>query len=298
LEILDLAGPMQAFGEANRSRPRYRMRSVATRETITTAQGLKLAGLEPLPETGPGTLIVVPGVAYPATMKIPAPVIRWLRQSYASGATIASVCTGSFVIGAAGLLDGRKCTTHWSRIDDLARRFPRATVLADRLYVSDGRIVSSAGIVSGIDMTLALIEQNDGPLVAAEVAREMVVYIRRDGGQTQTSIYLDYRTHLHPGIHRVQDHIVRNPGKDLSLDELSDLGAVSRRHLTRLFRRLTGISIKEYATRVRLELAGALLNDPSLTVDSVARRCGFSSARHLRRIWQRAHGTTPGRIRA
>lgn len=288
---------MQAFGEANRTKTRYRMRSVSTRESITTAQGLKLSGLEPLPDVEERTLVVVPGVAYPTTLKVPTPVRRWLQRAYSAGATIASVCTGSFVIGAAGLLDGRRCTTHWSRVDDLSRRFPRATVLADRLFVFDGRVVSSAGIVSGIDMALALIEQNDGPLVAAEVAREMVVYIRRDGRQTQTSIYLDYRTHMNPGIHRVQDQIVRNPGDDLSLDELADLAAVSRRHLTRQFRQLTGISIKEYATRVRLELAGALLNDPTMTVDSVAQRCGFSSARHLRRLWQREYGKTPGEAR-
>jgi transcriptional regulator GlxA family with amidase domain len=227
LEILDLAGPMQAFAEANRPRVRYRMQSVSTRETVTSAQGLKLTGLEPLPDVDEQTLVVVPGVAYPTTLRMPMPVRRWLTRAYEAGATVASVCTGSFVVGAAGLLDGRRCTTHWSRVDDLAKRFPRATVLADRLFVVDGRIVSSAGIVSGIDMALALIEQNDGPLVAAEVAREMVVYIRRDGAQTQTSIYLDYRTHLHPGIHRVQDQIVRNPGDDLSLDDLADLAAVS-----------------------------------------------------------------------
>jgi transcriptional regulator GlxA family with amidase domain len=252
-----------------------------------------LADLEPLPETDERSLIVVPGMPYRATQKRNAPALRWLKRAYERGATIASVCTGAFIVGDAGLLDGRRCTTHWSRVDELARRFPGARVVADRLFVVEGRIVTSAGIASGIDMALALIEAKDGPLVAAEVAREMVVYIRRDGGQDQTSIYLDYRTHLHPGIHRAQDWIVRNPARDISLDALAGIAAVSRRHLTRLFRQLTGISIKEYSTRVRLELARALLNDPALTVDSIAQRCGFTSARHLRRLWIDAFGITP-----
>ena len=293
VEILDLAGPLQAFGEANRSKRRYRIRTVSTQRSVTSEQGLMISNLDSLPECDERTLIVVPGMPYRATQRRNTTAVRWLKQSYARGATIASVCTGAFIVGDAGLLDGRECTTHWSRIGELARRFPRARVVADRLFVGDDRVMTSAGIASGIDMALAIIERKDGPLVAAEVAREMVVYLRRDGDQSQTSIYLDYRTHLHPGIHRVQDWIVRNPASDISLDSLADVAAVSRRHLTRLFRRLTGISIKEYSTRVRLELARTLINDPALTVDAVAQRSGLGSARHLRRVWRDAFGTTP-----
>src|SRR5205085_2241559 len=111
---------------------------------------------------------------------------------------IAAICTGAFVLGEAGLLNGRRCTTHWSRLDELHQRFTSATVLINRLFVTDGNVTTSAGIASGIDMTLALIERAYGPLVAAEVARDMVVYIRRDGSESQQSVYLDYRTHLHP----------------------------------------------------------------------------------------------------
>jgi len=281
---------MQAFAEA-----KYRIRSVSPRSSVTTSQGLVLSALEPLPEIG-DELIVVPGMPYRATERIDPKVIRWLRRAYDAGAAIASVCTGAFPLGDAGLLDGRCCTTHWSRFGELARRFPRTRVLTDRLFVIDGPIVTSAGIASGIDMALALIEQRRGPIVAAEVAREMVVYIRRDGAQEQSSVYLDYRTHLHPGIHRVQDEIVRDPSRKLSIDELADAAAMSRRNLTRLFRKTTGISIKDYVTQVRLERARALLHDPALSVEAVAQRCGFGSARHLRRLWETAHGTS--RLRA
>jgi transcriptional regulator GlxA family with amidase domain len=284
VEILDLAGPLQAFSEANGGSKRYRIRLCATREQIASHQGLTLAGLEPLPEdVAEDALVVVPGMPYAATQRIERSVTRWLANAARAGAHIASVCTGAFALGEAGLLDGKKCTTHWSRTNELARRYPRARVFEDRLYVTDGRITTSAGIASGIDMALAFIEQADGPLVAAEVAREMVVYLRRDGAQEQQSVYLDYRTHLHPGVHRVQDWIVRNPATRTTLDELANVAGMSPRSLTRMFRGATGISVHDFTTRVRVELARTLLHDPGLTMEAVAQRCGLS-ARQLRRF--------------
>ena len=283
VEILDLAGPLQALGEANRSYARYRIRLCSTRDRVRSDQGLVLADLEPLPDVDGNTLIVVPGMPYAATQKIDRRAVRWLKDAARSGAHLASVCTGAFVLGEAGLLDDKRCTTHWSRTNELAQRFPNARVLTDRLFVTDGEVTTSAGIASGIDMALALIEQADGPLVAAEVAREMVVYLRRDGAQEQQSVYLDFRTHLHPGVHRVQDWIVRNPDRRPTLDELAELAGMSSRNLTRTFRRATGISVHEFSTRVRLELARSLAHEPSLTMESVARRSGLS-ARELRRL--------------
>jgi transcriptional regulator GlxA family with amidase domain len=192
-----------------------------------------------------------------------------------------------------GLLDGRQCTTHWTRLDDLQRRFPRARVLTNRLFVEDGQVTTSAGIASGIDMALALVERRHGPLVAAAAAREMVVYVRRDGSHRQQSVYLEYRTHLHAGIHRVQDWLIAHPDERATIEDLARLAALSPRHLTRVFRQATGVSIQEYRTRLRLERARALLRDPSLTVEAVAARCGFESARQLRRVWKAAFGTAP-----
>lgn len=277
--MLDLAGPLQAFSEAKR----YRTRLCATRDRIRSHQGVVFADLEPLPDVTAESLVVVPGMPYAATERIERRVTKWLAQAAESGAHITSVCTGAFALGEAGLLDGRRCTTHWSRTKELARRFRKARVLEDRLFVTDGNITTSAGIASGIDMALALIEQMDGPLVAAEVAREMVVYLRRDGSQEQESVYLDFRTHLHPGVHRVQDWIVRNPARRATLLDLADVAGMSSRSLTRTFRRATGISVHEFSTRVRVELAKALLHEPSLTMENVAARSGLS-ARELRRL--------------
>jgi transcriptional regulator GlxA family with amidase domain len=299
VEILDLAGPLQALSEANRGTERYRIRLCSPKKRVESHQGVILADLDPLPDVEdrqsclseaagriacPPPLIVVPGMPYKATERIDRAAVRWLAKAAKQGAHLASVCTGAFALGEAGLLDGRKCTTHWSRTAELARRYPRARVLEDRLYVTDGDVTTSAGIASGIDMALAFIEQADGPLVAAEVAREMVVYLRRDGVQEQQSVYLDFRTHLHPGVHRVQDWIVRNPARRATLDQLADVAGMSSRSLTRTFRAATGISVHDFTTRVRTELARTLLHDPGLTMEAVAQRCGFATARQLRRV--------------
>lgn len=293
VEILDLAGPLQAFHEANRGERRYRVRTCATKDRIRSDQGIVFADLEPLPDVGSGDLVVVPGMPYAATQRLDRAAIRWLKMAAAAGATLTSVCTGAFVLGEAGLLDGRRCTTHWSRIAELQQRFPRARVLDNRLFVSDGAVTTSAGIASGIDMALAFIEAAHGPLVAASVAREMVVYLRRDAEHDQQSVYLDYRTHLHPGVHRAQDWITTHPAEKTTLAELAGIAGMSARNLTRVFRSVTGISVKEFTTRVRLELARTLLHDPGLTIEAVANRCGFETARQLRRLWRAAYGTVP-----
>ncbi|HEU5040883.1 MAG TPA: helix-turn-helix domain-containing protein [Gemmatimonadales bacterium] len=294
VEILDLAGPLQAFHEANRAGARFRVHVCGISPTARSEQGVTLSDLEPLPEPLTNDLVVVPGVRLASMGVEAARAAGWIRRAHDGGARIASVCTGAFVLADAGLLAGRQCTTHWSRVDDLARRVPSAQVLRNRLFVRDGRVITSAGIASGIDMALWLIEEADGPLVAAAAAREMVVYLRRDGAHGQRSVYLEYRTHLHAGVHRVQDWLVAHPSEPATLAELGRVAAMSPRNLTRAFRRATGISVQAFRSRVRLELARGLLNDPALTVEGVARQCGFDSARQLRRLWREAYGTSPG----
>ena len=298
VEVLDLAGPVQAFHEAKLCGGAYEVHACAVEPRLRMDQGLWLSDLEPLPEVGADDLILVPGARL-AAMGPTAPVLlAWLREAHRRGARLGSICTGAFLLGEAGFLDGRQCTTHWSRVEELQRRFPRARVLTNRLFVEDGPVITSAGIASGIDMALAIIERDFGPLVAAAAAREMVVYIRRDGGQRQHSVYLDHRTHLHPGIHRVQDWLIAHPDERATLDDLAGLAGLSPRHLTRVFRQATGVSIQEYRTRLRLERARALLGDPGLTLEAVATRCGFESARQLRRIWKEAFGEPPSAARA
>ncbi len=295
-EILDLGGPVQAFHEAAMVGARYEMSYRAATPTVLTAQGLELSGLEPLPDVGPGDRVIVPG--YPVmTTRIPAKFVTWLRAAHQAGAQLCSVCTGSFALGEAGALDGRTCTTHWRRVSELQARFPRARVVGDRLFVADDGIVTSAGIAAGIDMALALIEQDAGPVVAGEVAREMVVYLRRDGTHHQDSVYLDYQTHLSPGIHQVQQHLVTNPASRETLGELARIAGMSERNLTRVFKRATGISIHDYREQLRLERARDLMRNPTMTLDAVASACGFADGRQLRRVWSARFGESPSAAR-
>lgn len=233
---------------------------------LPTAQGLWLGRLEPLPEPEPDDLVLVPGGPAATHVEVGRPVLSWLRRAAEAGARVTSVCTGAFVLGAASLLDGRACTTHWSRLVDLTRRFRRARVLSNRLFVTDGNITSSAGIASGIDMTLALVEEHHGPRAAALTAREMVVYVRRDGAHRQESVYLDYRGHLNQGVHRAQDYLTSHPEDAPSLAKLARLSAMSVRSLTRQFRLSTGVSVHAFTTRVRLERARDLMRSPELTL--------------------------------
>lgn len=294
VHLLDLAGAAQAFYEADALGSSYRLRHVGVRPEVASAQGLGIAGLESLPEVEADDVVIVPGTDSGRLDGLaPAVPVDWLRSAHDAGATVCSVCTGAFALGIAGLLDGRVCTTHWKIVTRLAREFPRARVLEDRLFVKDGAVYTSAGVASGIDLALSMIEDQDGPLVAGRVARELVVYLRRNGSRDQRSVFLEHRTHLHPGVHRVQDRLVAHPGENPSLEELAEVAGMSPRNLTRRFRELTGITLKEFSHRLKVEVARNLLSDPSLTVEAVAARCGFEDARQLRRLWRRHFDSSP-----
>ena len=296
-EILDLAGPVQVLHEATALGARYALSYHAATPTVKTAQGLELGGLEALPDVGPGERVIVPGFPV-ADFRVPPKLVTWLRRAQRAGAELCSVCTGAFALGEAGALDGRTCTTHWKRVAELQARFPRARVVGDRLFVEDDGIVTSAGIAAGIDMALALIEHDAGPVVAAEVAREMVVYLRRDGAHRQDSVYLDYQTHLSPAIHQIQQHLVANPATRATLDELAEIAGMSERNLTRVFKRATGISIHDFRERLRVERARDLMRNLTLTLDAVAAACGFANGRQLRRVWTARYGEPPSARRA
>lgn len=291
-EVMDVAGPLQAFHEAAAFGVPYEIVHAAATPTVRTAQGLDFGGLVPLPDVGPDDRVIVPGYTL-ADTRPPAALVAWVRRAAKAGAEVCSVCTGTFVLGEAGLLDGRRCTTHWKRVRELQRRFPRATVVGDRLFVEDGQVTSSAGIASGIDMALALLERDGGPVLASSVAREMVVYLRRDGSHAQESVYLDYQTHLSPGVHVVQQHLVAHPESSQRLVELARMAGMSERTLTRAFRLATGISVHAYRERLRLERARDLMRNPTMTMDAIASACGYADARQLRRLWTARRGMSP-----
>lgn len=298
VHLLDMAGPVQVFYEASGLGGRYEVRFCSRTPSIRSAQGLLLAGLEPLPAAGHGDIVLVPGIDSSTLGDLDHVPGRWLRDAAAAGAAIGSICSGAFALAHAGLLDGRPCTTHWKVAERLQLEYPAARVVRNRLFVRDGSLITSAGIASGIDMALSMVEEHHGPITAARVAREMVVWLRRSGESGQSSVFLDFRTHLHPGVHRVQDwlgsHVEENP----SLEDLSRVAGMSPRNLTRVFRQATGISIKDYATRIRLEVAAGLLRSPEYSLERVAAECGFKDPRQLRRLWSRRFGVNPSSWRS
>lgn len=242
-----------------------------------------------------GDLIVVPG--HDMRRASHALLRRWLRKAVNSGALVCAVCTGAFILGEAGLLDRRSCTTHWKRLDELQRRFPLARVERDRLFVTDGPVTTSAGVASGIDVALWFVEQHYGPLLAARVAREMVVYIRRDGHEKQASVYLDYRTHINSGVHVVQDYLTTHTKERVLIPELARIAGMSSRSLTRSFRIATGLSIADFRNKVRLEVAKSLFENLNMTVEAVAEQSGFNDPRQFRRVWRTAFGEPPSKLK-
>jgi transcriptional regulator GlxA family with amidase domain len=236
--------------------------------------------------------VIVPGFDV-QRVAVPRSLLVWLQRNRDSGADFCAICTGAFVLGQAGFLNGVRCTTHWKRLPELQRRYAKARVTKDRLFVTDGRITTSAGVASGIDVALWFVERHYGPIVAARTAREMVVHVRRDGSHQQDNVYLDYRAHLNSAVHRVQDFLIAHPAEKLRLPELARIAGTSTRALTRAFRAATGVSIAHYRQQIRLENARSLLQVPSATVERVAEQVGFDDPRQLRRLWNRQFGSTP-----
>lgn len=297
VHLLDLAGPAQVFFEANQFGGRYEIGFVGASPEAETAQGLCLSRLDPLPRVGAEDRVLVPGIdsaSLDEMLATPDAVpVEWLREAAAAGAVVGSICSGGYLLAHAGLLDGRRCTTHWKLSDLFQRSYPRAQVQKNRLFVRDGNILTSAGVASGIDMALWMVEEDLGPLAAARTARELVIFLRRDPTSPQRSVYLDFRTHLHPGIHRVQDWLVAHPEASPNLGELAQRAGMSERNLTRVFRQATGITLKTFMHRLKLEVASHLLRSPQMTLERVATECGFEDPRQLRRLWKRQHGVPP-----
>jgi transcriptional regulator GlxA family with amidase domain len=286
LHLLDLAGPAQAFRTAADLGRAYELRYVGEQEDVATAQGLTVRAETDWPTLTADDLIIVPGWRSPVTAgtgTLSAAVLGRLTGHHASGGTVVSICAGADALGRAGLLDGHRCTTHHDIQDELAARYPGATVIRDVLYVVDGRIATSAGIASGIDLALHLIALRDGPVIAARVARQMVVYARRNGDEQQASAMLRHRNHLSDLAHRAQDSIEARFADPLPLADLAGDCGVSQRTLTRRFVAATGMTPLRYQQVLRVERAERLIGHGA-TVEAAARTVGFADARMLRRL--------------
>ncbi|MFC4335474.1 GlxA family transcriptional regulator [Salininema proteolyticum] len=287
VHLLDLAGPAQVFSTAADLGLGYTIRYTAEEDTVTTPQGVALRAETEWPDLTVGDLALVPGWRSPADRPVRTALspraTAPLAEHHARGGTVGSVCSGAFALGQAGLLNGRSCTTHHELQERLQRRFPRARVVPDVLYTDDDRVVTSAGIASGIDLALYLLTQRHGPAWSARVARSMVVYARRNGDALQESALLRHRNHVSEVVHRVQDEIDRRFGETLPLKELADGAHVSERTLTRRFERATGLTPLRYQQSLRVERAEQLIAAGS-TVEAAAREVGFADARMLRNL--------------
>jgi transcriptional regulator GlxA family with amidase domain len=208
---------------------------------------------------------------------------QWLRRQHDLCATICSVCTGAVLLAHSGLLDGRAATTHWKFQKDFAKRFPRVQVLKNRLFVHSDGIYCSAGMSSGIDLALHLLQLRFGHLFASNIAREVLIYFRRGEEDPQLSIFVQYRNHINDRIHLVQDWLVENMSKKVNLEQLGKIANTSPRHLTRSFKTVTGITIGSYVTQLRYEHARNLLKEGA-KVEEVAEAVGFRSTNQLRSL--------------
>jgi transcriptional regulator GlxA family with amidase domain len=300
--LLDVAGPADAFRNANTKVPdSYRLRFVAALPSVRSAIGLELAGLEPLPPRLPdGAMIVLTGIAG-NSMRLDEPETRAVADWLASGVTqnglLLCVCSGSVVAAKAGLLAGRECTTHFEHIEELRSVEPRAKVHDNRIFVEDGHVFTSAGVTAGLDLALHVIARQLGPKVAAEVARDFVVYLRRSGTDPALSPWVCHRNHVHPAVHRVQDAVVRDPTGAWSARRLSEIACTSSRNLARLFAEHAQCSPLDYVQLIRFAFAKELVTQSKLDLERVAARAGFRSAQHLRRVWARWESQPPSAFR-
>jgi len=290
VELLDLAGPVQVFTEAKFYGYDVSLEFYSYHQDIICTSQLpfgKIANYNEA-ELNEGDFVFIPGTdndyLNSFAFKTEKEFFRWVNKCADRNVTICSVCTGAIILGQAGLLDNIECTTHWRRIPELRQRFPKAKVMEDVLFVKSKNIYTSAGISAGIDLALSILEDLKGPLFTHKVARGLVVYHRRSHNHKQESIYLDYRNHINPQVHEVQDYLIDHLSGENSIEMLAELVAMSPRNLSRVFKEKTGLTILEYLTQLRIENARTLLNNPNYTVEYIAAQCGFKTARQLQRI--------------
>lgn len=303
--LMDVAGPVEVLRRANIEQDDvlFDYRFIAAQPSQTTSVGLTLADLKPLPDHIPdGAYVILSGSVTPPDgaediEPETAMLAAWLRGAIRPGVTLVTICSGAVLAARAGLMDGYACTTHAACLDDVRQHAPTARVLDNRLYVEDRDRYSSAGITTGTDLMLHLASKLTSPITALTIARHMVVYIRRTGAEPQLSPWLSGRNHVHPAIHRAQDAIMADPAHTWSLSELAAIGAMSARHISRLFQEHAGLSVTAYINLMRVTLARDVLANSRLDMESVAEKSGFASPRHMRRVWSKYNALPPSHYR-
>jgi transcriptional regulator GlxA family with amidase domain len=299
VQLLDVTGPLQVFASANDlvaeaggTRP-YLLRVVAKGgQGVTASAGLGIA-TAPLPRISAAldTLIVAGGPGVEAALSDPV-LVEWLRRRAERARRVASVCTGAILLAASHVLDGRRAATHWSVCADLARRFPAVRVETDPIFVQDGPVWTSAGVTAGIDLALALVEQDLGRTVALAVARYLVVFLKRPGGQAQFSAALSLQS-AEDQFGALHDWIGAHLSDDISLPRLARQAGMSERSFSRHYLEATGLTPARAVERLRVEQARRLLSESRLPVKRISQRCGFGSEETMRRSFLRVLAATP-----
>jgi transcriptional regulator GlxA family with amidase domain len=300
VQLLDVAGPLEAFDGASRAVPdlyRVRLASLGGRDVVTSS-GVRLGVEADLArvEGGLDTLLVAGGWGY-ADAAGDRELVGQVRRLSAGARRTVSVGPGAFVLAAAGLLDGRRATTHWAYCAELAATYPAVTVEPDAIFVRDAGVATSAGVTAGLDLALALIEEDHGAEPARRVARWLVVFLQRPGGQSQFSMWSRARPPGDDALRRLLGEIAADPGADHSVVALAGRLSVSERHVSRLFAREVGMTPGRYVERTRVEAAQSLLETGREGVDRIARRCGFGTAESMRRAFVREIGVPPSTYR-
>jgi transcriptional regulator GlxA family with amidase domain len=302
VQALDVTGPADVFAEANAFIPQgqgYEILLVAASAApIRASNGMRMLpdlAFEAATE-GFDILLVAGGPALPVAEADPR-LAAWLKQASQSAGLYGSICTGAFALGHAGLLDGRTVTTHWQNAQQLAARFPAADVVPDRIYIRDGRMVTSAGVSAGIDLALALVGEQHGPKAAVAVAKRLVVVAQRQGGQSQFSPYLAPVQGDSP-IARIQLHVMEHLAERHSLQTLSAVAGMSPRNLARHFVQETGVTPHEFVERARVDAARMRLEGSEAALKAVAFECGFGTADRMRVVFTERLGVSPAQYRA
>jgi transcriptional regulator GlxA family with amidase domain len=302
VQLLDLAGPMDVFAEANgfiAPEDAYRITLVGGEgRPVKASNGACLMpGVAFADASQAWDLVLVPGGPALPEQTPSVPMLDWLARVTPQAGRYGSICTGAFALGHAGLIDERRVTTHWQDAARLAQQFPRAQVEPDRIYVRDGALVTSAGVTAGIDLSLALVAEDHGDAVARAVAKRLLVFVQRQGGQSQFSPYLQTPADETSVLARAQRHVQEHLAQALSVDGLAEAMGMSSRNFARIFAREAGVTPAEFVQLARVDAARGLLEGSSLQLKAVAYRCGFGSAARMRQVFMQRLGVTPTEYR-
>ncbi len=307
VQMLDVTGPLEVFARTSRWLKEQGLReddvySVELlglkRGAFPASSGLRLHADRRFDEVGRGldTLLIAGGVGAQRYHAHP-PLVRWIRQQARGVRRLASICTGAFFLAEAGLLQGCRATTHWASCAKLARKYPGIQLEPDRIFVREGRLYTTAGVTAGMDLALALVEEDHGREVALEVARALVMFLRRPGGQAQFSAQLSVQLAEQEPLRELQAYILEHPREDLSVQSLARRVAMSPRNFARVFTREVGMPPARFVTSTRVETARRLLEESSEGLEAICARSGLGTPAAMRRAFLHAVGIPPGEYR-